>query len=136
MTTRAPARFERLREPLTGRSVLRTRADSGPEVWVAPMPGFATTLMPAGAHERAKSDALATLKEMAVGQGIGDMAEIIVREGAPYRQIIDLASEIGTDLIVIASHDPGVADYLLGTVAARVVRHAHCSVFVTRNLAG
>lgn len=32
--------FERLREPLTKRPVWRTRASSGPEVWVAPMPGF------------------------------------------------------------------------------------------------
>ena len=30
----------------------------------------------------------------------------------------------------------GMADFLLGTVAARVVRHAHCSVFVTRKLEG
>lgn len=34
------AGFERLREPLTGRTVLRTTARSGVEVWVAPMPGF------------------------------------------------------------------------------------------------
>ena len=40
----------------------------------------------------------------------------------------------GAAMIVIASHDPGLADYLLGSVAARVVRHAHCSVLVTRNL--
>ena len=37
-------------------------------------------------------------------------------------------------MIVIASHDPGLVDYLLGSVAARVVRHAHCSVLVTRKL--
>ena len=36
-------------------------------------------------------------------------------------------------MIVIASHDPGLADYLLGSTAGRVVRHAHCSVLVVRN---
>ncbi len=103
---------------------------------MTPLPGFVAPHMPVGTHEQAKSEALATLKEIAASQGIGETAETIVREGLPYREIIDLASEIGADLIVIASHDPGVADFLLGTVAARVVRHAHCSVFVTRKLDG
>ncbi len=34
--------------------------------------------------------------------------------------------------IIVASHKPNVGDYLLGTTAARVVRHAACSVFVVR----
>ena len=37
-------------------------------------------------------------------------------------------------MIVIASHNSGMADYLLGSVADRIVRHAHCSVLVTREL--
>ena len=37
-------------------------------------------------------------------------------------------------MIVMASHDPVLSDYLLGSVAARVVRHAHCSVLVARKL--
>ena len=36
------------------------------------------------------------------------------------------------DLIVVGSHRPAMRDYLLGTNAARVVRHAHCSVLVAR----
>ena len=42
------------------------------------------------------------------------------------------AKKIGADLIIVASHKPNVGDYLLGTTAARVVRHATCSVFVVR----
>ena len=103
---------------------------------MAPVPGFAALHLPAGAHEQAKSEALATLKEIAASQGVDGTAETIVREGPPYPEIIDMASEIGADLIIIASHDPGVGDFLLGSVAARVVRHAHCSVFVTRKLDG
>jgi len=36
------------------------------------------------------------------------------------------------DLIVVGSHRPAMKDYLLGTNAARVVRHARCSVLVAR----
>ena len=41
-------------------------------------------------------------------------------------------AKIGTDLITVASHQPNVGDYPLGTTASRVVRHAACSVFVVR----
>ena len=65
---------------------------------------------------------------------VTDDASKALTEQPSARDILDFANEAGVDLIVIASHDPGLADYLLGSVAARVVRHAHCSVFVTRNL--
>lgn len=46
--------------------------------------------------------------------------------------IVDYAAEHDIDCIVIASHRPGLGDYLLGSTAARVVRHAKCSVHVAR----
>jgi len=52
--------------------------------------------------------------------------------GTIYKRIIKAADEIGSDLIVLASHRPGTKDYLLGPNAARVVRHAKQSVFVVR----
>ncbi|HET6467747.1 MAG TPA: universal stress protein [Geminicoccaceae bacterium] len=55
-----------------------------------------------------------------------------VAEGAPYLQILRLAQEIGADLIVMGSHRPELRDYLLGPNAAKVVRHATCSVMVVR----
>jgi len=36
------------------------------------------------------------------------------------------------DLIVIASHRPGLKDYFLGSTAGRVVRHSPCAVHVIR----
>ena len=38
----------------------------------------------------------------------------------------------GATLIVIGAHRPDLKDYLLGPHAARVVRHAECSVLVVR----
>ena len=55
-----------------------------------------------------------------------------VRHGTIYKRIIKAASELGADLIVLASHRPETKDYLLGPNAARVVRHAPQSVFVVR----
>ena len=56
----------------------------------------------------------------------------MLREGNPANEILALAEESGADCIVIASHRPGFGDYLIGSTAARVVRHAPCSVMVLR----
>ncbi|TCS65883.1 universal stress protein [Primorskyibacter sedentarius] len=58
--------------------------------------------------------------------------EGVVRQGHSGRAILDYAAEIGADCIVIASHRPGMQDYLLGSTAHQVVRHARCSVHVLR----
>lgn len=55
-----------------------------------------------------------------------------VGQGSVYAEILRIAQEIGADLIVMASHRPEMKDYLLGANAARVVRHATCSVLVVR----
>ncbi|MFC6637768.1 universal stress protein [Sulfitobacter sp. JBTF-M27] len=61
----------------------------------------------------------------------GIKAELI--KGHTYRTIIDYATANGIDCIVIGSHKPGLSDYLLGSTAARVVRHAPCAVHVHRS---
>ena len=56
-----------------------------------------------------------------------------VAHGTIYKEILHLAEKFGCDLIVMASHRPELADYLLGPNAARVVRHAPQSVMVIRD---
>lgn len=56
----------------------------------------------------------------------------IVARGSIYAQILAIAETQKADLIVMASHRPGIKDYLIGPNAAHVVRHAACSVFVVR----
>ncbi len=66
---------------------------------------------------------------------MGAIAERVttnVRFGGVYQEILAYANKVGIDLIVIGSHKPNVGDYLLGSNASRVVRHADCSVFVVR----
>ncbi len=77
------------------------------------------------AYDRAK----AMLEERTAAHP--DVEGIIVK-GHSGRSIIDQATEMGADCIVLGSHKPGLIDYLLGSTAARVVRHAPCAVHVLR----
>jgi len=61
-----------------------------------------------------------------------DNATLNIVEGHSGRTILDYAENHQADCIVVASHRPGLQDYLLGSTAARVVRHASCAVHVVR----
>jgi nucleotide-binding universal stress UspA family protein len=54
------------------------------------------------------------------------------RAGGIYHELLQEASEWGADLIVVGSHRPVMSDYLLGSNAKTIVRHAQCSVLVVR----
>ncbi len=56
----------------------------------------------------------------------------VVLEGNAGQVIAEYAEEVGADCIVVGSHKPNIGDYLLGSTAARIVRHAGCSVHVLR----
>ncbi|MFN4058125.1 MAG: universal stress protein [Roseinatronobacter sp.] len=58
--------------------------------------------------------------------------DIDVRGGTAPEQILECARETHADLIMIASHKPGLSDYFIGSTASRVVRHAQTSVLVVR----
>ncbi len=55
-----------------------------------------------------------------------------IGHGTIYKEILEAAVTLKSDLIVIGCHRPELKDYLLGPNAARVVRHANCSVLVAR----
>jgi nucleotide-binding universal stress UspA family protein len=63
----------------------------------------------------------------------GVAVQHIVGHGRVYDEIIRIAGEIACDLILMASHRPGLRDYLLGPNAERVVRQAAGSVLVVRS---
>lgn len=94
------------------------------------LPGYVAIELPAGLMEQSRADAEEKLKAIAADAGID--AEVTVRIGHPGNQILDLAEETEADLIIVASHRPGLQDYFIGSTAGRVVRHANCSVLVTR----
>ncbi len=93
------------------------------------VPGYVAASIPREhltARRREVEDQLAALVE-----GTDDVS-VIVREGQPSAGILGTAQEVGADMIMIASHKPGLSDYFIGSTAARIVRHAQVSVLVSR----
>ena len=78
----------------------------------------------------ASRDALREFIDQHVPNGVSSRA--IVAQGRAYEQILRVATDVGCDVIVMAAGNPDLAQYLLGPNAARVVRHATCSVLVVR----
>jgi nucleotide-binding universal stress UspA family protein len=59
--------------------------------------------------------------------------ETVAREGAAYRQILKVAAEQRSDLIVMGVHGRSAMDlFLFGSNTARVIRAATCPVMITR----
>lgn len=56
----------------------------------------------------------------------------LIRFGTVYEEVIAAAANLEADLIITGSHKPDVSDYLIGSNASRIVRHATCSVLVLR----
>jgi len=96
---------------------------------VEEVPGYAATYMPAGYREKTLVAINDQISEMAA---LVDGAQGIVVEGHSGRTILDWSASHDVDCIVVASHRPGMQDYLLGSTAAQVVRHAPCAVHVVR----
>ena len=114
--------------------VAKSLADKGAKIVlvnvVEDVPARVTAVIPDDAHEKIIEHAESELKTLAKLAGAD--VEAIIRGGHPPSEIIAVAESKGADLIVVASHRPDWHDYLLGSTAARVVRHAKCSVLVVR----
>lgn len=102
---------------------------------VVPEMGFAQVAQhfPKDAEEMIVNEAKSQLKAL-VKTDVPDDIKVqhIVAQGSVYDRIIGMSKRIAADLIVITAHRPELKDYLLGPNAARVVRHADCSVMVVR----
>ena len=84
-------------------------------------------------ERKAMDEAKAKIKKLAESWDLeGIDFKLHVAHGTIYEEVLKAAQALGADLIVLAAHRPELKDYLLGPNAARVVRHAGCSVFVVR----
>ena len=58
----------------------------------------------------------------------------VIEAHAVYRGILETASSVGADLIVMGSHGRrGLEKLVLGSVAAQVLAHAHLPILVVRD---
>ncbi|MFT6943527.1 MAG: nucleotide-binding universal stress UspA family protein [Yoonia sp.] len=93
------------------------------------LPQYATQYLPTGHLEATKADVVESLK--AFTKDLPNATAVVV-DGHSSRTILNHADMNEVDLIIVASHQPGMQDYLLGSTAAKVVRHAKCAVHVLR----
>ena len=78
-------------------------------------------------------DAKASMAAFIAEHLAGKDAKGHIVQGPIYHRIIETAENVGADLIVMASHRPGLADYLIGPNAARVATHTPRSVMIVRD---
>jgi nucleotide-binding universal stress UspA family protein len=93
------------------------------------IPAFAAEFVTVKAENHLTQKVLGRLREVA-----GDAPDVDCRiaQGKPGVQIVQVAREIGADLILVGAHHPAASDYFLGSTAARVARRAPCSVHILR----
>jgi len=95
---------------------------------VESVPSYAMTYIPEDFMVATRKGIKSEMMRLAADHDVNSA----VIDGHAGRSILDHAEEKGCDLIVIASHRPGMQTLLLGSTATHVVRHANCAVHVLR----
>lgn len=128
-----PIAFDEDHKPEQALKVARSLAEPGARITLlhvlADVPAYAISYMPPGYKEELRVTIQAAMDKYAAEFENG---KALIRSGNAPNEILSEAEEAKSDCIIIASHRPGFGDYLIGSTAARVVRHAHCSVVVLR----
>ncbi|MEM6588103.1 MAG: universal stress protein [Pseudomonadota bacterium] len=93
------------------------------------IPYFALYQVPSEFLEEARAQSTAELNRLAEAL---PGATTVLTSGHAGRQIVNQASDLGCDCIIVASHVPGLEDIFIGSTADWVVRHAKCAVHVIR----
>ena len=97
---------------------------------VGDIPAYIEVELPMDLLNNSRKLALEKVTQIARKEGI--KSDVKIRTGHPANEILAAAESYNADLIIVASHQPGLSDYFLGSTAARIVRHAQCPVLVDR----
>ena len=128
-----PVLLDGVHDPSAALDVANLLADEGAKITllsvVETIPVHTQVYLPDDFMDNRQKKISAELLELAkkVPGGVA-----VVIDGHAGRSILDWAADNRPDCIVIAGHEPGMQDLLLGSTASKVVRHAKCSVHVTR----
>lgn len=122
-------------EPLVAQKIKTARAmlDPGGKITLLTVleaiPGFTAEFVTVKSENHLTDKIMGNLQ--AVAGGAADIA-CMVESGKPGLRIVEVAREIGADMIIVGAHHPTAMDYFLGSTAARVARRAPCSVLIQR----
>jgi nucleotide-binding universal stress UspA family protein len=88
-------------------------------------------------YERAMQKESAKLldeaKDLAQGKGVEMKTDLITNASSAVEGILNYAKEADADLIIIGTKGmTGIEKFLMGSVASKVVSHAHCPVLAIR----
>jgi universal stress protein F len=96
-----------------------------------PVPAYVANYIPRDVSDKTREESRTRLEEKVRSAGLN--AEVVLRTGNAANEILEEVREAGCDAVVIGSHRPDYRDYFIGSTAARVVRHAGCTVLVERS---
>ena len=94
------------------------------------IPSWTDLDLPANFKEDSMQTAREALETIAVTTD--KEIQVEVRTGHAYSTILKQAEALNADLIILASHKPGLKEYFIGSNSTKVVSHANCSVVVVR----
>lgn len=98
------------------------------------MNGYVSEFLPADFETGFEKETEGRIRAIGAEAGLKEgRFSVKLRSGSVYHEVIDEAKESGVDVIVVTSHRPQMSTYLLGSNAAKIVRHATCSVLVLRS---
>jgi nucleotide-binding universal stress UspA family protein len=125
-----------LAEPAIAQAVELAEASGGVVRLINVQPLLPATFMdyvPADFDAAQEERAAKALDEIAAGVNLpAERLSHVVKVGGAYHEILTEAVSWAADLIVMGSHRPAMSDYLLGSNAKTIVRHATCSVLIVR----
>ncbi|HVH04036.1 MAG TPA: universal stress protein [Amaricoccus sp.] len=93
-------------------------------------PAYVSAQVPAAILDEHRAETRRALDALAAAAGV---QRTLLVEGSAASAILEQAARDAVDAIVLGSHRPDYRDYLIGSTAARVVRHAACTVIVERS---
>jgi universal stress protein F len=96
------------------------------------IPQYIAAEIPFDYVEKSRKGALQLLNSIAKESDHEGLEVDVIVGGSQGSAIVEASERWGADVVIIASHKPGLQDYFLGSTAARVVRHAKCPVLVMR----
>jgi nucleotide-binding universal stress UspA family protein len=97
------------------------------------LPSYLRDWVPSDVAAARETTDRAMLQQMAERAGLPkDRLSIAMRAGVVADEVLAEAEFWGAHLIVVGAHRPLMRQYLLGSNAEKIARHANCSVMVVR----